>query len=392
MTALRRIAGNGLAVLIAIWLLAAPSAQGAPRTSVIDGIEATAGSFPYLAFVLREEGTGGGRCSGTVVSSNVVLTAAHCVLTADRSEIHPPASFHVVTGNVNWTSNPRTISTVSRIAVNPNFAYLVPSGTPVRADVAVLGLSQPIVAPPISIATAKIWEPGTLGLMAGWGETVAGAPAPTTLHYGGAVVQSNSFCESEFAYHQPSWNLCVLDYPEYEYASCSGDSGGPLLKAGPGGEPVQIGIASFGTAGCPTDRPSYYARVDSVAGWIQKKVGEYAPPVAPPSPAQPETPPLPTLTRAQAESLARTGLRLSMGGRFAGHRALRIACVAIDSTRRRCNVSWWVGDRDYRGSVTVFFALEGGQVVWNYRYTIRQASRRCLYMYSAGCPVRTYRR
>lgn len=363
---------------------------------MIDGIEAAPGSFPYLAFVLRQEGTESGACSGTVVSRNVILTAAHCVLTADRSAIHPPASFRVVTGNVNWTVSPRTISTVSRIAVNPNFAYLLPSGLAIRGDVAVLGLSQPIEAPAVALASAKVYEPGTAGLMAGWGLTAAGGEAPATLHFGEAVVQTNSYCTSEFSYFQSSWNLCVLDYPEYEFTSCSGDSGGPLLKAGPAGEPLQFGIASFGDAGCPTDRAAYYARVDAVAGWIQSKVTEYAPPLPPPAPTpSPVTLALPRLSNGQAKGLAQEGLRESMGGRFRGHRALRIICTEVSSAKRRCMVSWWVGDRDYRGSITVYFGIEAGEVVWNYRYTITQASRRCLYYYAASparCASKTFRR
>src|ERR1700729_4084165 len=53
--------------------------QASSRPYIVGGSPASAGSFPWLAFVTYNAGGGTGfTCSGTVVSPNVVLTAGHC--------------------------------------------------------------------------------------------------------------------------------------------------------------------------------------------------------------------------------------------------------------------------------------------------------------------------
>lgn len=381
-------------------LLATGSAQASgPRTSVINGEPAKPGSFPYLAAVITNEGI----CSGTVVSSTVILTAGHCVVDADYTGLLSPSEFAVITGSVDRTAVSRTVSTVSRVAINPNFTYIAPSGPPTRADVAVLGLSQPITAPAVAIATTKTWGTGTPVATVGWGRTAADEPSPATLHYGEAVVQGSAFCSSESPIFQSAWNLCALDYPYEEFTTCKGDSGGPLLMIAPGtsSQPLQIGVTSYGATTCSPDRASFYARTDVTAPWLQRKIEEYAPPPPPPAPATPQAPSptagprkLPALTDSAAKRLTLQALREGLGGRLIGRRAYRAACFRIEETKRKCNVSFWVTERVYWGSVTIYYAFEDVNVVWNARYKIKQASNRCLY-YAANpntCPTKIYRR
>jgi secreted trypsin-like serine protease len=381
-------------------LVSSSSAAPGPRTSVINGLEAAPGSFPYMAFVVFSNEAETDLCSGTVVSSNVVLTAAHCVLNETFTTLHNPSNFTVVTGNVDWASGEKTVSTVSRVAVSPTFAYLVPSYTPVRGDAAVLQLSTPVSAPPIKLATSQTWGPGTEAVMAGWGLTSAGGEIPETLHFGEAVVQTTEYCGSKFSYFDSSSTLCVLDYPEYRYAACHGDSGGPLLMIAPGttSEPLEIGIASFGGASCPTNAPQYYTRADSVASWISQKVSEWAPPPPAPAPAPAPAPTLkptlPRLTGGWARTYTKRSLEQHLGAQFRGHRAYRTSCSAVNATKQKCSVSWWVGKRDYWGHVTIYYVFEGGKVVWNDRYTIKMVNNYCYYYsgHRASCPIKTFRR
>ncbi len=370
------------------------------HTSVINGLEATPGSFPYMAAVEFWNGSEGDLCSGTVVSNNVVLTAAHCVLNETFTVLHNPSNFTVITGNVDWASSERTVSSVTRVAVDPNFAYLTPSYTPARADVAVLGLSTPISAPAVRLATSQVWSAGTGAVMAGWGRTVANGTAVETLHVGEAAVQSAGYCASEFSHFDSSSMLCVLDYPKYRYAICHGDSGGPLLMIAPGttNEPLEIGIASFGGAECPTDSPQYYTRADSVAAWVNKKISEWAPPPPPPPPPPAPTPPaetkLPTMTSTEAKALVRQELTEDLGARFRRRRGYQVSCKRIAAAKQECEVSWSHGPNDYYGWITVYYLLEHGEVLWNDRYAIHWVNDHC-YFYShhrSHCRVHTRRR
>jgi secreted trypsin-like serine protease len=386
---LRTLVGVAAAVVALLGLAsAAGAAQTGGSTSVINGQEAPAGSYPYMAFVVAFEGEGASVCSGTVVSSNVILTAAHCVLDETFSSIKEPAGFRVVTGNVDWASSPRTVSTVSRVAVDPSFAYVTfPGYAPVRGDVALLGLSAPITQPPIRIATSQAWNTGTATTLVGWGEATSGGGAVETLRFGEAGVQSPEYCKSKSSHFEAAWSLCVLDYPSSRYSICHGDSGGPLLVF-PAGEPLQIGVASYGVSEtCSPTQPQYYTRADAIAPWVALKVSEWAPPpaqptappvtptpsqsTASPSPTPAPAPTLPVMRRGQAVSFATRALRAGLGRRFSGRVGYKVTCTAASSPKQKCSVSWTRSGRYYWGTVTVFYAFEGGKLVWGDHYNVQ---------------------
>jgi secreted trypsin-like serine protease len=370
-------------------------AEGGPTTSVINGQEAGAGTFPYMAFIEFNNGVEGDLCSGTVVSSNVVLTAAHCVLNEEFSVLRSPTYLTVVTGNVNRVSPARTVSAVSAVAVDPNLAWTIPGYLAIRGDAAVLKLASPITAPPIKIATTQTWNTGTGVVLAGWGRTTAFGASPEILRVGEAGIQSPEYCKGKSPHFESAWVLCVQDYPSARYAICHGDSGGPLLTTGPAGEPLEIGIASYvSSEECSPSTPQYFTRADAVASFVSQKVTEWAPPPpvqpttptptptpttttpAPSTPAPkpapaPITPALPAMTQSLAMTYATRALRLGMGGHFRGRSEYSLKCSNKPTSTQRCNVSWTRGSY-YYGTVNLFYLYEGGKLVWNDHYRIHK--------------------
>jgi secreted trypsin-like serine protease len=384
------------AVVIAIALLTAviapTGAAGEPgerSTSVINGDEAVAGAFPYLALVSYRDSIDSRLCTGSVVASNVVLTAAHCVLRDGFEAAVDPAFFRVVTGNVHYLAEPRTISTVTSFAVAPNFRAEPPLPTPLAGDVAVLILARPVSSPPVRLATSKVWSAGTPVVFAGWGET--GTPdAGDVLRSGKSSVQSDSYCVARFSRHDPSQQICTQDTLEHRYAACHGDSGGPLLMTAPGtvDEPLQIGIDSFGTAVCSPEAPSFFARADVVASWVAAIIAANPPasPTAPPAPPAPTSSPAPTstgsthrkalprITAGAARTKATAALRRRLGARFADRRDYEIACDEINVHKQECRVHWQTADSRYRGTVTVFGVFVAGKTVWRTPYAVTAVS------------------
>jgi secreted trypsin-like serine protease len=397
----------GLAVLAVVVLSLVPTAaaaQGGPTISVINGQEAAAGTFPYMAFVEFNNGVEGDLCSGTVVSSNVVLTAAHCVLNETFNVLRNPAYFTVVTGNVDWASPSRTVSAVSAVAVDPNLAWTIPGYLAFRGDAAVLKLSSPITAPPIKIATTQTWNTGTGVVLAGWGRTTAFGAPPEILRVGEAGIQSPEYCKGKSPHFESAWVLCVQDYPNARYAICHGDSGGPLLTTGPAGEALEIGIASYvSSEECSPSTPQYFTRADAVASFVSQKVTEWAPPppVQPTTPTIPTTttpapststpkpaptpaaPTLPVMTQSVATGYATRALRLALGGHFNGHSKYRVSCSNGATSLQRCNVSW-TRRSYYYGTVNLFYLYEDGKLVWNDHYRIHKVQ--C----NVGCTRRLY--
>ena len=305
---------------------------GSAHTSVIGGTPAASGQFPYLALVHFQNSEEAFSCSGTLVSSNVVLTAAHCVQDVETGVIHRPERYVVYTGTTEWASPARTVSAVSRIAIFPSFTR---SGQfALYGDAAILQLSTPVASPPVRLSTSAP-VPGTEGIVVGWGKASAAQEGVSAqLAYGSTVVQSAGYCEGQIGstFH-PVGELCSLDYPTYQSATCQGDSGGPMLALQSGtSEYVQIGITSHGPEGCPTNKPRVDTRADFVAVWVNSRIAELAPPspVTPVTPAPtkvaaPKTTPPPTLAALSgrvAKALTREALTDGLGSPFVHRRAI----------------------------------------------------------------------
>ena len=355
------------ALLLAALLGPGAAAATSAQVSVVAGDQAAPGSFPYLAFVYFRDGGEAEACSGTVVSSNVVLTAAHCVVDSAGAP-RPAAVCRVVTGDVDWEAGDRVLSAVTAVAVHPEYA---PSGERANwADVAVLQLSRPIAAPPVRLATEP-WAAGTAALIAGWGKLSPGQPGPSaTAHYATTAVQPAELCAGAANHFDPSGQLCVLDAAERAHSACSGDSGGPLLVVTPGSadEPLEIGIASFSASeGCAPSSPQYYTRADLVAPWVAAEVAALAPPEATAAVAT-----LPRLGARRAKVFAREALAEAFGAGFGRGSGYSAACEAIEASKRACAVSWNGGDVRFAGWVTVYYALEANRVVWRYAMRVKR--------------------
>jgi hypothetical protein len=59
------------------------------KKRIVGGTTAPAGTFPWLAFVYMDTPESWGICTGTVVAPNVVLTAAHCAIDENTSQVLP---------------------------------------------------------------------------------------------------------------------------------------------------------------------------------------------------------------------------------------------------------------------------------------------------------------
>jgi secreted trypsin-like serine protease len=257
-----------LALAIALTIPGASQASPRARTSIVNGTTAEPGTFPWLAVIFHEGEGEAFQCTGTVVSPNVVLTAAHCVEDPRTGDRYSASGYFVVTGTVDWTQTPRQVLGVSATVVYPSFNRLDASG-----DAALLVLSTPTTAPALPLVStafdAAFLAPGHHALMAGWGETFPGGPVPHELHWAGTTVQPTRYCRVHTREFVPNAELCTLDSPAHRTVACFGDSGGPLLGALPAtGEVVELGVASHLYTDCQPISPVVYTRADLISPWV----------------------------------------------------------------------------------------------------------------------------
>lgn len=304
----------GTAALCGVLLVLTSGATGAeahaaPRpekAQIIGGVSASPGAYPMMAFIEYDSGGDGFVCSGTVLSSNVVLTAGHCGEDTGTGVVNDPGGYTVITGNADRAdTTARQISGVSQVIVNPGFDT---SG--LESDATLLVLSTPTTATPVQLATnpadLSLLNAGQPATLVGWGATMSGGFAVDQLQSTNTSVLSPGNCaiqetDLEGAY-APDAQLCVQNSPYDNNGACHGDSGGPLLATYEG-TVIEFGIISFGAADCSTAYATFLTRADVISSWAASWVQAVA--LTPSTPAPDPTPtptPAPTLTAAPAPS------------------------------------------------------------------------------------------
>jgi hypothetical protein len=370
--------------------------------AIVNGTTAIQGQLGFMAFVFAELGSNEQLCSGTVISSNVVLTAAHCAYDESTGQLLDPSDFTIVTGAVDWTdATTRQLSPVSQVIVDPAYDPATHD-----SDVALLVLSRPTTAPVIALANGAdsgLTIPGTSAGIAGWGLTYQGSPLPTVLQWATTVVQPPAYCGQFVTTYDSSAQLCAVDYPYDDDATCNGDSGGPLLAAS-AAQLYEIGVVSYGPANCNTVSADYFTSMMAVQPWIASEVQAAAPPPPPPPPIPPTPippaptpttsttapstpappastrPSLPQLSPTTARTDARAVLAGALGNVFDHGHAYKPSCSRASSTRFACAFTFSNGANDYYGDITVYYVNgSGGKIYWTDRYTLHWVNDSCYF-------------
>ena len=220
-----RVAAVGAALAI----VSGAAGSGAPAFGVVGGAAVDSSTFASdwsftVAVVSVEHGNS--LCTGTLVEPDVVVTAAHCV---DGS---PGADMDTVLYGSQDLASASAVGIIST-AVHPQW-----DSTTLEHDSAVLQLAAPLTGvTPIRLALdAEVTGLGTPVPVrfAGYGDT-------ETLNDGDLYAATSTVT------HPSTVTRWARESPPL---TCFGDSGGPLVATLEGGEPVLIGAASFGDAGC----------------------------------------------------------------------------------------------------------------------------------------------
>ncbi|MBA8826647.1 secreted trypsin-like serine protease [Saccharopolyspora lacisalsi] len=239
---LTRVVGATVATLALVApAQAASAAPPAPESEpmIIDGRNAD--EAPWAARMFAD---GRQACSATVVASEWILTAQHCVEGADR------VSFHV--GSLDQTRGREVVAKQGGVHVHPS------------ADLALVNIRSSAQVTPAPLGSPGAAAVGETVQTYGWGATCTDRPeieCQSRLLKVADVTVTDNRCSD----YRGGTAICAR---RGDGIPAGGDSGGPMFAQGSNGY-VQVGVASTSNRSTRTA----YTNVTQYRDWIRSLAG-----------------------------------------------------------------------------------------------------------------------
>jgi len=235
---------------------------------IVGGEDTEANEYPWQVGMISSFGSTP-FCGGSLISSNTVLTAAHC--TAGRSA----GDVRVLVGEHDTSIEDGEF----KVNVKQIIEHLDYDSSTTDNDYALLILEksvewtesvQPVCLPAKSSSAYENIE----AIVSGWGTTSFGGQLSTTLQEVKVDTMTNGECTSDDTLYEPgvitSNMICAAEKEgNGGKDACQGDSGGPLIAKESSESYSLIGVVSWGYGCAQADAPGVYSRVTQKLKWIQ---------------------------------------------------------------------------------------------------------------------------
>lgn len=229
----------------------------ARNVRIVNGQKAEAGEFPFQVSL---QYAGRHYCGATVLSTEYILTAAHCIFGnyIDDYSVRAGSNANYEGGTVhriaewayheNYVDEAYWYNDIAVLKVNPTFTLtdnLTLTNLPPAGD-------EP--------------EDGAASVAIGWGSSCYGCAGLSELQKVNLRIFSHEECLNVYG-DGPTTDMVCSGVPEDTKGVCSGDSGGALLVDG-----VQVGVTSWTRIPC-AESPAVWTKVSHYRDWIAEKTG-----------------------------------------------------------------------------------------------------------------------
>ena len=241
-------------------LMQMPSSLQNTTPRIVGGTQAGLNEFPEFTQLYIADGSGfvSPFCGATLISSNKVLTAAHCTIDSSASAIYALPNFYSFNDNFTFDDLIQLSSKVE----HPNY-----QADQSNNDIAVLTLSRNASTSTATIFALNDQLTGSAATVIGTGTTTEGGSSPDTLRKVTVPIVSNSVCEDSYGTGSITSSMLCAGLAGGGKDSCQGDSGGPLWVDFNGSR-VQAGVVSFGDGCARPNLYGVYSRTSTLAAFI----------------------------------------------------------------------------------------------------------------------------
>uniref|UniRef100_A0A674PAK6 pancreatic elastase II n=1 Tax=Takifugu rubripes TaxID=31033 RepID=A0A674PAK6_TAKRU len=232
---------------------------------VVNGEDVNPHSWPWQVSLQSDSsGRWSHVCGGTLISSEWVLTAAHCI---DDEHGHRVLLGKHILGASEEASQSRS---TALIIAHEDYNILLS-----RNDIALIKLSSPVNASDTVTAACLpdqglILPHGAPCYVTGWGRLSTDGPQADVLQQVLLPVVDHDTCSQDDWWSVLATDKMVCAGGDGIAAGCNGDSGGPLNYQAADGSWEVHGVVSFGSGqGCNVPKkPTVFTQVSSYISWI----------------------------------------------------------------------------------------------------------------------------
>ncbi|KAG5263079.1 hypothetical protein AALO_G00282290 [Alosa alosa] len=245
------------------------------RSSIVGGEDAAPGRWPWMVYLYITYENQALYCGGSLINSQWVLTAGHClykprqgtpILSLSYAQVGELQLREPVTGERHY---------LGRFLVHNDYSS---TNGMFYNDIALVQLKEAVsfsdTVKPVVLPSHNVPGPEAECWVTGWGDVAEDhhLGGEKTLQQLRLPLVDDKTCRQ--AYPKTSNNQLCAGYMQGGKDACQGDSGGPLVCKS-FEQFVQVGVVSFGRGCARRGYPGVYTRVLSYTKFIQRAVRKY---------------------------------------------------------------------------------------------------------------------